>query len=209
MHCSMNITVTATDIQVSWQKKGKYIWAYFKTCYTPTANLKELCNSKHNPVQQGKVAVGLSQQPTVLLLLQKLSLLQHITHSVWVTCDICLSRDRYFLQGSKLASIMLISCHSWTYDYCCVCQWVLPDTPGAWQAWRWWWESSSPVWWWWSPPRSLNAHTPDQERTKDEGLLLWLNPIGTSHEAAQLIHRGCLHFALALHFVFLHYLFVI
>lgn len=130
---------------------------------------------------------------------------------VWVTCDIF--RRRHFVQGSKLASIMLISFHSWTCDHYCNCQWVLPDTPGAWQAWRWWWESSSPVWWWWSHPHSLNARTPDQRRTEDDGLLLWCNPIGASHEAAQLSHRCCLHFALArifsIHFIFLHYLSVI
>lgn len=133
---------------------------------------------------------------------------------MWVTCDISIWRDRYFVWGSELVSIMLILPHSCTYDHYCVCQWVLPDTPGAWPAWRWWWESSWPVWWWWSHPRSLNAHTPDRQRTKDNGLLLWLNPIGTSHEAVQLIHRGCLHFGLAriifsIHFIFLHYLLVI
>lgn len=49
---------------------------------------------------------------------------------------------------------------------------------------------------------------------KDDGLLLWVNPIGTSHEAARLFHRGCLHFVLAhiifsIHFIFLHCLLVI
>lgn len=82
---------------------------------------------------------------------------------MWLTCDI---RDTYFVQGSKLVSTMLILHHSCNYDHCCICQWVLPDTPGAWPAWRWWWESSWPVWWWSSPPHSLNAHTPDPERTK-------------------------------------------
>ncbi len=193
------------------------MWANFRSwiiSYTPTVNNKGLIKD-YKSCSAGKVSLLAISTSNCVITTAKTIITAPYHQCMWVTCDICHWGDRYCVRGAQLVSIMLLLCQSSSYDHYCDCQWVLPDTPGAWPAWRWWWESSWPVWWWWSPPRSLNAHTPDQERTKDDGLLLsWLNPIGTSHEAAQLIHRACLHFGLAriifsIHFIFLHDLSVI